>query len=100
MLIGLNNKHMCSFDANSLVTNVPLDETINISIDKLFRNPNPPNLPKEVMRALLEFVTKQSHFIFDGKYYDQIDGGNGLAPRTYPVEYLHMLLRRTVYKHV
>ena len=26
------------------------------------------------MRNLLEFATKQSHFIFDGKYYDQIDG--------------------------
>ena len=65
---------MCSFDVNSLVTNVPLDETINISIDKLYRSPNPPNLPKEVMRTLLEFTTKQFHFIFDGKYYDQIDG--------------------------
>ena len=23
---------------------------------------------------LLEFATKKSHFIFDGQYYDQIDG--------------------------
>ena len=78
-----NNNYMCSFDVNSLVTNVPLYETINISIDKLYRSPNPPNLPKEVGRTLLQSATKQSHFIFDGKYYDQIDGvamGSPLGP--------------------
>ena len=32
---------------------------------------------------LLEFATKKSHFLFDGKYYDQIDGvamGSPLGP--------------------
>ena len=32
---------------------------------------------------LLEFATKKSHFIFDGQYYDQIDGvamGSPLGP--------------------
>ena len=78
-----NNNYMCSFDVNSLFTNVPLDETINISINKLYHSLNPPNLPKEVMHTLMEFATKQSHFIFDWKYYDQINGvamGSPLGP--------------------
>ena len=35
---------------------------------------DPPALPRVVLRKLLEFATKKSHFLFDGKYYDQIDG--------------------------
>ena len=36
-----------------------------------------------VLRKLLEFATKKSHFLFDGQYYDQIDGvamGSPLDP--------------------
>ena len=36
-----------------------------------------------VLKVLLEFATKKSHFIFDGQYYDQIDGvamGSPLGP--------------------
>ena len=36
-----------------------------------------------VLRKLMEFATKKGHFLFDGKYYDQIDGvamGSPLGP--------------------
>ena len=65
---------MCSFDASSLFTNVPLDETIQICLDKLYALPDPPTLPRSVLKVMLEFATKKSHFIYDGQYYDQIDG--------------------------
>ncbi|XP_068745198.1 uncharacterized protein [Montipora capricornis] len=68
------NGIMCSLDVSSLFTNVPLDETRNISLDKLYSLADPPALPRVVSRKLLEFATKKSHFLFDGKYYDQIDG--------------------------
>ena len=74
---------MCSFDVSSLFTNVPLDETIQICLDKLYALPDPPTLPRSVLKGLLEFATKKSHFIFDGQYYDQIDGvamGSPLGP--------------------
>ena len=74
---------MCSFDVKSLFTNVPLDETIQICLDKLYSQPKPPTLPRAVLKKLLEFATKKSHFLFDGKYYDQIDGvamGSPLGP--------------------
>ena len=74
---------MCSFDVCSLFTNVPLDETIEICLSKLYSLPDPPALPRHVLKTLLEFATKKSHFVFDGHYYDQIDGvamGSPLGP--------------------
>ena len=68
---------MCSLDVTSLFTNVPLDETIQISLDRLYSLPDPPQLPRSVFKDLLQFfkdllqfATKKSHFIFDGQYYD------------------------------
>ena len=74
---------MCSFDVSSLFTNVPLDETIEICLDKLYALANPPRLPRLVLKNLLLFATKKSHFVFDGQYYDQTDGvamGSPLGP--------------------
>jgi len=65
---------MCSFHVSSVFTNVPLDETIEICLDKLYALANPPTLPRLVLKNLLLFATKKSHFVFDGQYYDQIDG--------------------------
>ena len=64
---------MCSFEVCSLLTNVPLDETIQICLDKLHTLPDSPAIPRSVLKKLLEFATKKNHFILDGQYYDQID---------------------------
>ena len=69
-----NNEVMCSFDVCSLFTHVPLDETIQICLDKLYALPDPPTLARSVLKVLLEFATKKSHFMFYGQYYDQIGG--------------------------
>ena len=74
---------MCSFDVSSLITNVPLDETIEICLDKLYALANLPRLPRLVLKNLLLFATKKSHFVFDGQYYDQIEDvamGSPLGP--------------------
>ena len=66
-----------------MFTNVPLDETIQISLDKMYTLPNPPKLPRTVLKDLLVFATRRSHFVFDGQYYDQVDGvamGSPLGP--------------------
>jgi len=65
---------MCSFDVCLLFKNVPLDETIQICLDKVYALPNSPAIPRPTLKKLLEFATKKSHFILDGRYYDQIDG--------------------------
>jgi len=62
---------------------VPLEETVNICLDKLYSLADRPALPRAVLRKLLEFATKKRHFLFDGKYYNQTDGvamGSPLGP--------------------
>ena len=74
---------MCSFDVSSLFTNIPLDGTIQICLDKLYALPDPRTLPRLVSKVLLEVTTETSHFIFNGQYYDQINGvamGSPLGP--------------------
>ena len=53
---------------------MPLDETIDIALDKLYSLSDPPTLPRSFLRKLLEFATMTTHFLFYGQYYDQIDG--------------------------
>ena len=75
---------MASLDVDSLFTNIPLDETIDICVDNLYNdNENPPNIPKHDFRNLLNIATKESFFMFNNKYYKQVDGvamGSPLRP--------------------
>ena len=43
-------------------------------LTKLYSLPDAPTLPRPVLKDLLEFAMRKNHFIFDGQYYDQIDG--------------------------
>ena len=57
--------------------------TIQICLDKLYSLPDPPQLPRSVVKYLLQFATKKSHFLFDGQFYDHINGvamGSPLGP--------------------
>ena len=50
--------YITNFDIESLFTNIPLKQTINICVDKLFENNTKANnLTKEPFRSLLELVT-------------------------------------------
>ena len=66
---------MTSFDIESLFTNIPLQQTINICVVKIFENnTNVINLTKESCRSSLELAILDSFSIFGGKYYKQKDG--------------------------
>ena len=60
-----------------------LQETIDIAINLIFNhNPNL-NIIKKELKELFLFATSQTHFIFNSKFYNQIDGvamGSPLAP--------------------
>ena len=59
---------MASLDVDSLFTNIPLEETIDICIDSLYNDDeNTPNIPKDVFRNLLNVATKESLFMFNNK---------------------------------
>ena len=73
---------MGSLDVDSLFTNIPLEETIEICTHELFKK-IVEGLSKTEFKELLSLATKDSHFIFDGTLYKQIDGpatGFALGP--------------------
>ena len=70
-----SNLHMASLDIDSLFTNIRLEETIDIFVDNLHSdNENPSNIPKHNFRNLLNIATKETFFMFNNKYYKQLDG--------------------------
>ena len=76
---------MCSFDVTSLFTNVPLDETIDICVDSLYRDPSIPKppFPEEIFVELINSTTKGVEFSFNNTMYRQTDGismGSPLGP--------------------
>ena len=75
---------MVSYDVTSLFTQIPLKETINIILNKIFINGNKfHGLTKSEFKTLLELATNNSFFLFNEKYYKQIDGvamGSPLGP--------------------
>ena len=80
---NLSKKFLVSYNVTSLFTNIPLQETIDVAINLIF-NPNPNlNITKKELKKLFLFAKSQTHFIFNRKFYSQIDGiamGSPLAP--------------------
>ena len=73
-----------SFDVTSLFTNIPLEETLQLVVERLYSEDNPmkPPMPKSSMMALLECATG-GIFTYKENLYQQTDGvsmGNPLAP--------------------
>ena len=81
--VSVTNKYMVSDDVTSLFTNIPLKETINLTIDLLFEAKLDLNIRRKDLQKLFQFATSQTSFLFSGNMYDQVDGvamGSSLAP--------------------
>ena len=81
--VSLHNKFLVSYDVTSLFTNIPLNETINLAVAIILKNKKDIKMNKHELKQLFEIATKETHFLFKGQYYDQIDGvamGSPLAP--------------------
>ena len=62
-----------SFDVESLFTNLPLNECIDLAV-KYISEGNPGlKLSENELKRLFGFATNESHFPFKGKLYDQMD---------------------------
>jgi len=77
--------YIVSFDVESLFTNIPVNETINIILKRAFpgRTTRFHGLKRKTLKELLLICVTQSHFVFNGSFYDQIDGvsmGSPLGP--------------------
>ena len=76
-------KFLMSFDITSLITNIPLEETINIAIETIFENHRNVKFTRKELQKLFKIGTSETHFIFNNEIYDQRDGvsvGSPLAP--------------------
>ena len=82
--INFNNKIMASFDIQSLFTNIPLNETIKIITNELYKESELyMGCTRKQFTDLLELSVKDSPFTFNDKIYTQIDGvsmGSCLGP--------------------
>ena len=65
---------MGSLDVDSLFTNIPLEETIEICTSNFFENGDTVHgLKKSELKDLLPLATKESYFIFNNILYKQTD---------------------------
>ncbi|XP_073227542.1 uncharacterized protein [Porites lutea] len=79
---------LVSYDVTALFTNVPLDETIKILVNKAFtgdwfNKTYGLNLQQDQLARLLEIATTNQLFQFNGQLYQQTDGvamGSPLGP--------------------
>ena len=87
----LNGQYFVSYDVVSLFTNIPLEETIDFIINKLY--PKTPGLAakdqrflgmtKTIFRNSLNYCLKDNVFLFNSEFYKQIDGcamGSPVSP--------------------
>ena len=76
--------YMASLDVESLFTNIPLEETVDICCDSLFEKENKiKNFNRQNFENLLRTALQNNYFNFNGKIYNQIDGvamGSPLGP--------------------
>jgi predicted GIY-YIG superfamily endonuclease len=83
-LIVKDGEIMVSFDIVSLFTNIPTLETIEIILNRAYTdNDLFHGMDRETLKKLLIICTQESHFQFNGKFYDQKDGvamGSPLGP--------------------
>ena len=72
--IPLAGNFMVSFDVESLFTNIPLDECIDLAVHYIKEENTDIKLSATELKTLLRFATAQTHFLFKGSFYDQVEG--------------------------
>ena len=66
---------MASLDVHFLFINAPLEETIHICVNELFKsNGSIHGLDKRQITEMLSLTTKESIILFDMAFYTQVDG--------------------------
>ena len=81
--VSVTDKSLISFDVANLFTNIRLSEAIDIAINLIFENSPDIKFTKREVRKIFRIATSQTHFTFNGRIFDQIDGvtmGSPLAP--------------------
>ena len=94
---------MVSFDVKSLFTSVPLTETIDIILDRVYnRKEISTALTKNEIKKMLTLCTKNVHFTLNNEIYVQNDGvaiGPPLGPILANVFMINTLVPR-LHQHI
>ena len=67
-------KFLISYDVCNFFTNIPLKEMIKLAVNLIFEKHPEIRITRKQLANLFEFTTSRTHFLFDGNYYDQMDG--------------------------
>ena len=88
---------MISFYVKSLFTNVPLEETIDIILNKIYdENKIEASIPRNTMKNLLYLCMKNVHFTYDGKnLYSNKWSSHGITVWPTVGEHIHDISRRS-----
>ena len=71
---NLSKTLLVSYYVTSLFTNIPLQQTMDVTINLIFDHRPNLNITRKELKKLFLSATSQTHFIFNSKYYNQIDG--------------------------
>ena len=82
--VGISNDNfIVSYDVESLSTNIPLGETIDIAVNTLLENKPGMEISRDDLKKLFKLATSGTQFMFNGNFYEQLDGvamGSSIAP--------------------
>ena len=84
---------MTSYDVKALFTSVPVDPTIHIVQHKLSQDPTLHQMTSMSIQnivTVLEFYLKNTYFLFQGKYYEQVHGAAMGSPISFLIVNLFM----------
>ena len=93
----------CSYDVESLFTNIPLDDTIDKLCSEIFKDKDVyifegVHFSKEDLKLGLELCAKDQLFLFNGEVWKQIDGNSMGSPLgSSPCQLLCLLFRTVLY---
>ena len=72
--LRLSGNFMVCFDVESLFTNIPPNECIDLAVRYVSEGNPDLKLSTNELKNLFHFATSRTHFLFKGSFYDQIDG--------------------------
>ena len=81
--VSINDKLLVSYKVKSSFIKIPLKETIKLAVDLMKTSYPNLKISSDDLTKLFKFATCETYFLFNGKFYDQIDGvamGSPLAP--------------------
>lgn len=81
--LSMQGKYMVTFHVESLFTNIPLEESIDLAVVYILQGIPNIKFTHDDLKKLFFIATPQTYFLFDGSFYDPINSAfYGVAAAT------------------